>query len=55
MNMTISGNAKEIATLVVAIQERQTEIKNADAESIPNAIRSILNDQIASSDHTLAW
>ena len=41
MNITISGNAKEIATLVVAIQERQTS-EPINPEKVASTMRDML-------------
>ena len=55
MKIIIEGNVKEIAALVVAIQERQIRKSELSKEEIANTIESILVDQAVSFSHIHEW
>lgn len=52
MEISIKGEPKQIAALVVAIQERQIRKSELSKEEIANTIESILVDQAVSFSHT---
>lgn len=55
MEIKIKAESKEIAALVVAIQERQTRESEPSKEEFANTIKSIFVDQAASFSHTHEW
>lgn len=55
MEIRVTGEPKEIAALVLQLQERQSQTRMTDKNDVSDLFKSILTDQAASSGHTLSW